>query len=52
MFKEVQDVFKNYEEAVSEKDVEKFLAGYAPNVHLFDCWENGSITESGNGRLP
>lgn len=38
MFNEVQDVFKNYEEAVSEKDVEKFLAGYAPNVHLFDCW--------------
>ena len=38
MFKEVQDVFKNYEDAVNEKDVEKFLLGYAPDVHLFDCW--------------
>lgn len=38
MFTDVQDVFKNYEEAVSEKNVEKFLLGYAPDVHLFDCW--------------
>ena len=40
MFEEVSDVFKNYKDAVYEKDVEKFLAGYAPDVHLYDCWNS------------
>lgn len=40
MFAEVSDVFKNYADAVFEKDVEKFLSGYAPDVHLYDCWNS------------
>ena len=40
MFAEVSDVFKNYSDAVYEKDVEKFLSAYAPDVHLYDCWNN------------
>ena len=39
MFTDVQDVLKNYEDAVYEKNVEKFLSGYAPDVHIFDCWQ-------------
>lgn len=39
MFTDVQDVLKNYRDAVYEKNVEKFLSGYAPNVHIFDCWQ-------------
>lgn len=38
MFTEIKDVFQNYADAVYEQDVEKFLSGYAPDVHLFDCW--------------
>jgi uncharacterized protein (TIGR02246 family) len=40
MFAEVSDVFKNYKDAVYEKDVEKFLAPYAPDVQLYDCWNS------------
>ncbi|MGE6414022.1 YybH family protein [Planococcus kocurii] len=39
MFTDVQDVLQNYRDAVYEQDVEKFLLSYAPNVHVFDCWE-------------
>lgn len=39
MFTEVRDVLNNYRDAVYEKDVEKFLSGYAPDVHVFDCWQ-------------
>lgn len=38
MFAEVQDVINNYTDAVYEKDVDKFLSGYAPDIHIFDCW--------------
>ncbi|SDN24838.1 Ketosteroid isomerase homolog [Fictibacillus solisalsi] len=36
----VQDVLDNYKSAVYEKDVERFLSGYAPDVHIYDCWGN------------
>jgi ketosteroid isomerase-like protein len=39
-FFEVQDVLKNYQTAVYEKDVEKFLSMYAPEIQIYDCWEN------------
>ncbi|WP_298825573.1 SgcJ/EcaC family oxidoreductase [uncultured Planococcus sp.] len=39
MFTEVRDVLNNYRDAVYEKDVEKFLSGYASDVHIFDCWQ-------------
>ena len=40
VFLKVQDVLENYKTAVYEKDVEKFLSMYAPNVHIYDSWEN------------
>lgn len=39
-FKNVRDVLENYRSAVHEKDVERFLASYASDVHLYDCWGN------------
>ena len=39
-FFEVQDVLENYKTAVYEKDVEQFLSMYAPESHIYDCWEN------------
>lgn len=43
MFAEVSEVLQNYTDAVYEKDVEKFLSGYAQDVHLFDCWNRWEI---------
>lgn len=40
MFSTVNDVLNNYVAAVYEKDVEKFLAGYARNVHIYDAWNS------------
>ncbi|MDM5197219.1 MULTISPECIES: YybH family protein [Fictibacillus] len=34
----VQDVLDNYKSAVYEKDVERFLSSYDPDVHIYDCW--------------
>ncbi len=48
MFSTVNDVLKNYVDAVYEKDVEKFLAGYARDVHIYDAWnrwESSGIDE-------
>ncbi|MHC8516167.1 YybH family protein [Sporosarcina sp. ITBMC105] len=39
-FLKVLDVLENYKTAVYEKDVGKFLSMYAPEVHIYDCWEN------------
>jgi ketosteroid isomerase-like protein len=39
----VQDVLENYKKAVYEKDVEKFLSMYAPEMHIYDCWGNWEI---------
>lgn len=44
MFKTVQDVLTNYRKAVHEKDVDKFLLGYAEDVHIFDCWGKWEYT--------
>lgn len=40
---EVQEVLANYKTAVEEKDVEKFMSGYAPDIHIYDCWMNWEI---------
>ncbi|RDI36435.1 YybH family protein [Falsibacillus pallidus] len=38
VFTKVQDVLDNYQKAVHEQDVEKFVSTYAEDVHIFDCW--------------
>ena len=42
-FLKVQDVLENYKTAVYEKDVEKFLSIYDPELHIYDCWGNWEI---------
>ncbi|MBM7693326.1 ketosteroid isomerase-like protein [Peribacillus deserti] len=42
-FIKVQDVLENYKSSVYEKDVERFLATYAPEIHIYDCWGNWEI---------
>lgn len=39
-FTEVQEVLANYKTAVQEKDEEKFLSMYSPDIHIYDCWMN------------
>src|SRR5574342_57969 len=39
-FNKVQDVLENYKSAIYEKDVERFLSTYAPDIHIYDCWGN------------
>ncbi|WP_409300112.1 YybH family protein [Peribacillus sp. SCS-155] len=39
-FIKVQDVLENYKSSVYEKDVERFLSTYAPEIHIYDCWGN------------
>jgi len=39
-FNNVQDVLENYKSAIYEKDVERFVATYASDLHVYDCWEN------------
>lgn len=34
----VQDVLENYKTAIYEKNVERFLSIYAPEIHIYDCW--------------
>jgi len=36
----IQDVLENYQTAILEKDVEKFLSMYTSEIHIFDCWGN------------
>ncbi|MGV3466853.1 MAG: YybH family protein [Heyndrickxia sp.] len=38
-FNDVQSVLENYQTAVKEKDVEKFLSAYTQDIHVYDCWE-------------
>ncbi|WML49029.1 nuclear transport factor 2 family protein [Neobacillus sp. PS3-34] len=38
VFSKVQDVLENYKSAIYEKDVERFLSAYAPDIHIYDCW--------------
>ncbi|MEH7248180.1 nuclear transport factor 2 family protein [Neobacillus niacini] len=44
-FFKVQDVLENYKTAVYEKNVEKFLSMYAPDMHIYDCWGNWEIKD-------
>lgn len=37
-FNTVQDVLDNYKSAVYEKDVERFIAAFASDIHIYDCW--------------
>ncbi|MDM5329031.1 nuclear transport factor 2 family protein [Neobacillus sp. CF12] len=39
-FFKVQDILENYKTAIHEKDVEKFISMYAPEMHIYDCWGN------------
>lgn len=39
-FIKVQDVLENYKSSVYEKNVERFLSTYAPEIHIYDCWGN------------
>ena len=39
-FTKVQDVIENYESAVYEQNVEKFISAYATNIQVYDCWED------------
>ena len=34
----VQDILDNYKSAIYEKDVERFLSAYHPDIHIFDSW--------------
>ncbi|GKV56612.1 ketosteroid isomerase [Sporosarcina sp. NCCP-2222] len=34
----IQDVLENYQTAIHEKDVEKFLSMYTSEIHIYDCW--------------
>lgn len=40
IFREVHDVLENYTSAILEKDVEQFVAAYASDIHVYDCWAN------------
>lgn len=37
-FHSVGEVLENYRRAVFERDVERFLASYSADIHVFDCW--------------
>lgn len=39
-FMTVQEVLENYKSAVYEKDVERFISSYSPDIHVYDCWGN------------
>ncbi len=45
VFSKVQDVLENYKTSVYEKDVEKFLSMYAPEMHIYDCWGNWEVKD-------
>ncbi|MED1205303.1 YybH family protein [Heyndrickxia acidicola] len=49
-FQQVQDVLGNYQSAVYEKDVERFVSSYASDVHIYDCWENWECKGISNWR--
>ncbi len=36
----IQDVLENYKSAIYEKDVERLLASYSTDIHIYDCWQN------------
>lgn len=36
----VQDVLEQYKSAIHERDIERFLSIYDPDVHIYDCWGN------------
>jgi hypothetical protein len=48
-FNKVQDVLENYKSATYEKNVERFLSTYAPDIHIYDCWETGISSVFLNG---
>ncbi|TCP52595.1 SnoaL-like protein [Tumebacillus sp. BK434] len=46
----VQDVLDHYKTAVYEKDLEQFLAAYASDFHIYDCWNDWACTDSSQWR--
>jgi len=45
VFSKVQDVLETYKTAVYEKDAEKFLSMYAPEMHIYDCWGKWEVKD-------
>jgi ketosteroid isomerase-like protein len=39
-FNTVQEVLEIYKSAIYEKDVERFVSIFSPNIHMYDCWED------------
>ena len=39
-FNKVQEVLEHYKSSVYEKDVERFLTIYAPDIAMYDCWSD------------
>ncbi|WP_276356075.1 YybH family protein [Cohnella caldifontis] len=46
----VHDVIENYKSAILERDVEKFTAAFAPDIHAYDCWEDWEIVGQSDWR--
>ncbi|MGM0840352.1 MAG: YybH family protein [Bacillota bacterium] len=36
----VQDVLQQYKSSIHERDLERFLSIYDPDIHIYDCWGN------------
>lgn len=36
----IQDVLENYQSAVYEQDVERYVSLYASDFHIYDCWDD------------
>ncbi|TGB00766.1 YybH family protein [Halobacillus salinus] len=38
-----QEVLETYKQAVKEKDVEKLMSAYSPEIHIYDAWGNWEL---------
>ncbi|MBD7986263.1 nuclear transport factor 2 family protein [Sporosarcina sp. Sa2YVA2] len=43
VFTTILEVLENYETAVFEKNVERFMSSFSPDIHLYDCWDDWEI---------
>ncbi|MBM7563983.1 YybH family protein [Paenibacillus sacheonensis] len=43
-FQTVQDALENYKSAIYEQDAARFLATFAADIHIYDCWESWACT--------
>ncbi|WP_053367979.1 nuclear transport factor 2 family protein [Bacillus sp. FJAT-27245] len=42
-FTRVKNLLGNYQTAVYERDVGKFLSGYSADIHMYDCWDSWEV---------